>query len=109
MLNEFPYRPLIAAVVPSYNRRDCLEPCIEATLGQTGVPDMALVVDNASTDGTEEMVRIKFPQAQVVRLGVNTGSAGGFHEGNRVGSYRGRDLPTKGVNPLGGPCLAFRR
>jgi len=82
----------IVAAVPSYNRREALEKCIEALLGQTRPPDSILVVDNASTDGTAEMVRTKFTgRAQLVRLPANTGSAGGFHEGIRIAYDQGYD------------------
>ena len=40
-----------AAVVVTYNRRDLLEQCLQALLGQTA-PCTVLLVDNASTDGT---------------------------------------------------------
>jgi len=38
-------------------------------------------VDNASTDGTPEMLKAEFPQVEVLRLPENQGGAGGFHEG----------------------------
>jgi GT2 family glycosyltransferase len=80
----------IAAVVPSYNRRDALDKCIESLLGQTRRLDAILVIDNASTDGTSEMVGTKFRhKVEVVRLPLNTGSAGGFQEGIRLAYERG--------------------
>jgi rhamnopyranosyl-N-acetylglucosaminyl-diphospho-decaprenol beta-1,3/1,4-galactofuranosyltransferase len=92
MMNESPSAPRIATVIPSYNRRDSLERCIKAVLGQTRVPDVTVVVDNGSTDGTEEMVRARFsPLVQLVPLPRNTGSAGGFHEGIRAAYDQGYD------------------
>ena len=46
-------------------------------LAQTRPPDHVLVVDNASTDGTAEMLREEFPQVEVLRLPENQGGAGG--------------------------------
>jgi rhamnopyranosyl-N-acetylglucosaminyl-diphospho-decaprenol beta-1,3/1,4-galactofuranosyltransferase len=85
-------RERIAVVIPSFNRRDALEKCIESLLAQTRPLDVILIIDNASTDGTYEMVSRKFSRrAEVVRLSVNTGSAGGFHEGIRLAYDRGYD------------------
>lgn len=51
-------------------------------------PDI-LVVDNASTDGTADAVAAL--GVEVLRLGENTGGAGGFAAGMRVGAERGHD------------------
>ena len=71
----------VCAVIVTYNRKDLLRECLNAVLGQTRPPDHVLVVDNASTDGTSEMLKEEFPQVEVLRLPENLGSAGGFHEG----------------------------
>jgi len=71
----------IVAVVVSYNRRDLLLECLAAVDGQSRRPDAIVVVDNASTDGSAEAVRAKFPEVDVVELVANTGGAGGFAVG----------------------------
>jgi GT2 family glycosyltransferase len=71
----------VFAVVVTYNRRELLERCLAALAEQRRPPDRILVVDNASTDGTAEMLERKHPAVQVLRLEVNEGGAGGFHEG----------------------------
>ncbi|MGH9344908.1 MAG: glycosyltransferase family 2 protein [Terriglobia bacterium] len=82
----------IAGVIPTYNRRDLLERCLGALLRQTRPLDEILVIDNASTDGTGQMVRDKFPaMTDLVRLEKNTGSAGGFSKGFAVAYDRGYD------------------
>jgi rhamnopyranosyl-N-acetylglucosaminyl-diphospho-decaprenol beta-1,3/1,4-galactofuranosyltransferase len=81
----------VCAVVVTYNRIELLRECLEAVTGQTRAPDQVLVVDNASTDGTREMVREEFPQAELLALPVNEGSSGGFHEGMKAGVARGVD------------------
>src|ERR1035437_4670749 len=44
-------------------------------------PDVVVVVDNASADGSQDMIRTRFPDVHLVRLTRNTGGAGGFSAG----------------------------
>ena len=78
----------VVAVVVTYNRRDLLVGCLEGAFGQTRPPDRLFLVDNASTDGTPELLRergfLDRPDLTYVRLGENLGSSGGFAEGVRV-------------------------
>jgi len=84
----------VCAVVVTYNRKDLLVECLEALRRQTGPLDAIYIIDNASTDGTPELLRsrgyrdgavIENPLdgseiiIRYVRLPVNTGGAGGFH------------------------------
>jgi len=73
----------------TFNRRALLEECLEALAGQTRPPDEVLVVDNASTDGTAQMVRERFPHVRLEALFTNRGGAGGFHHGLRTAHERG--------------------
>lgn len=81
----------VCAVVVTCNRRELLGECLTAVLEQTRAVDHLLVVDNASTDGTPEMVAQSFPTAQLLAMAANEGSAGGFHEGMKEGVRRGFD------------------
>lgn len=80
-----PVRGPIGAVVVTHNRRELLRECLQALAAQTHGLDSVLVVDNACTDGTAELLRSEFPAVEVLALSVNEGSAGGFHEGMRKG------------------------
>jgi GT2 family glycosyltransferase len=74
----------IAAVVVTYNRKKLLQECLDSLLKQTKPLDSIIIMNNASTDGTEEMLRKKYlknPIFDYVNLGENTGGAGGFHYG----------------------------
>lgn len=71
--------PRVVAVILTYNRREVLRRCLLAIRAQTIGPRRVIVVDNASTDGTAEMVRREFPEADVLRLDENTGCTGGYH------------------------------
>ena len=73
----------LSAVIVTYNRSEMLRRCLAALGEQTRPPDRILVVDNASTDGTASMLEREHPTVEVLRLTVNEGGAGGFHEGIR--------------------------
>ena len=72
---------MIWAVVVTRDRRDMLEECLRALAAQTRPPDRVLVVDNASTDGTREMLARRYPDLDVLGLAENRGGAGGFAAG----------------------------
>ena len=76
---------MVAAVVVTCNRKPMLEQCIGHLLGQSAQCDI-LVVDNASTDGTDEWLMAltaEQPRIKTHRLPANTGGAGGFNYGMR--------------------------
>jgi glycosyltransferase involved in cell wall biosynthesis len=68
--------PFITIGVISYNRRDALRLTLRV-LHEIHYPDFEIIlVDNGSTDGTEEMVKTEFPEVNLVKLLKNTGTAG---------------------------------
>jgi GT2 family glycosyltransferase len=71
----------IVAVVVTWNRRDLLQESLDAIEAQTLHPVRVVVVDNASTDGTEELLAATYAHHEIVRLQRNTGGAGGFTAG----------------------------
>lgn len=71
----------VQAVVVAYNRRDLLNSALTAISSQTRPPDVIHVVDNASDDGTSQMVAENHPDARLHTLPSNTGGAGGFAAG----------------------------
>ncbi len=79
----------IAAVVVTYNRKQLLTECLDALLAQTRPIDKIILIDNASTDGTPEILKERGYLANLtieyVRLPENTGGAGGFYEGVKRG------------------------
>jgi rhamnopyranosyl-N-acetylglucosaminyl-diphospho-decaprenol beta-1,3/1,4-galactofuranosyltransferase len=82
----------VAAVVVTYNRRALLTEALTAVYGQTRAPDSVIVVDNASADGTDAVVRDRFPAAALTTLSRNTGGAGGFACGTLLALADGADL-----------------
>ncbi|HYO38272.1 MAG TPA: glycosyltransferase [Nocardioidaceae bacterium] len=71
----------VVAVVVTWNRRDLLVEALGAVEAQTLRPAAVVVVDNASTDGTADVLRSDFSHLDVVHLRSNLGGAGGFAAG----------------------------
>ncbi|WP_194726674.1 glycosyltransferase family 2 protein [Noviherbaspirillum malthae] len=75
----------VAAIVVTYNRKQMLLQCLEGLLNQSFPIDQIIVVDNASTDGTEQLLEennyLSHARIRYQRLPQNTGGAGGFHAG----------------------------
>jgi GT2 family glycosyltransferase len=76
-----PGKPLVSAIVVSYNTRDLLLDCLRAFYACSDVPAEAVVVDNASTDGSAEAVAYEFPEAKLTRQPENVG----FGRANNAG------------------------
>lgn len=73
----------VAVVVVTYNRADLLGGMLAGLAAQTHPPDAVIVVDNASSDHTQEVLATA-PTGlplEVVRSPDNLGGAGGFHLG----------------------------
>lgn len=80
----------LGIVIVNWNTRELLRRCLETVLVSQDVLPKVVVVDNASTDGSAEMVRQFFPVVQVVASEIN----GGFSYGNNLGlkalGFRGK-------------------
>lgn len=59
--------PLITIGVSTYNRKDFLQASLDSLLAQTYPNCEIIVIDDGSTDGTENMMREKYPQIQYVK------------------------------------------
>lgn len=77
--------PELAIVILSWNTRELLERCLDSVVGQAhGVALEVVVVDNASRDGSADLVATKFPGVTLLRNGVNEGYARGNNQGVRT-------------------------
>ena len=74
----------LCIVVLNWNGREDTLACLRS-LGDVDAPagTEVLVVDNGSTDGSEEAVRESFPDVSVLQTGSNLGFAGGNNAGIR--------------------------
>lgn len=80
--------PLVSVVIPTYNRRRCLQRAIESVLQQDCGPVEILVVDDASHDGTAEWVAKTYPRLALIRQPVNRGVAAARNAGMAVSGGR---------------------
>src|SRR3989338_6460877 len=74
----------VAAVIVTYNNGQMLKELLQDILAQSRMPDEIIVVDNASIDATERIVKDNFTNIKYIRLAQNSGTAGGFSEGIKV-------------------------
>lgn len=81
------------SVVVTYNRKKLLELAIESLLKQTLLPKKIIIIDNASTDGTPEIVsKYKSDLIRYERLPENIGGSGGFYEGLKLAKSYDQDV-----------------
>ena len=80
----------VAVVVVTYNRADLLARMLEGLAALDRKPDAVIVVDNASTDHTQEVLAASdLPGLEVVTQADNLGGAGGFHLGMKAAYDQG--------------------
>lgn len=66
----------LAIILVTFNVRADLEKCLASFVGQTDpFPTTITVVDNASSDGTVQMLRERWPMVRVIEAGGNLGFA----------------------------------
>ncbi len=68
--------PKVIVVIVNWNGEQFLDRCLTALLAQTVTPYEIILVDNASTDGSLEIVG-RFPSVRLMALNENTGFARG--------------------------------
>lgn len=81
----------LGIVIVNWNTRDYLRKCLETVFASVGdFSFRVVVVDNASSDGSAEMVREIFPQAHLIASPVNGGYPYGNNLGLRALGFRGK-------------------
>lgn len=72
----------ISVVVPNWNGREELGACLDALLAQS-FPHQTIVVENGSTDGSQDFLQTNYPQITVLAQSKNLGFAEGVNVGIR--------------------------
>lgn len=86
---------MLAAVIVTYNRKELLGHNIQMLLKQTHPFDRIFIVDNCSTDGTDDYLACRGWMNQgpfvYVKTHANIGGAGGFYTGTKAAFEAGAD------------------
>lgn len=72
---------LFSIVIPHWNAVQFLPTCLTALQNQTYPNIEVIVADNASTDGSQELIRRDFPSVKIVQLSKNFGFTGACNAG----------------------------
>ena len=72
----------VSIIIVNWNTRDILRNCLRSVYEQTlGIDYEVIVVDNASADGSAEMVAAEFFQVRLIRNAENRGFAAANNQG----------------------------
>lgn len=73
----------VTVIIPNYNGKHFLKPCLDALSRQTN-PDFCItIVDNASSDGSLEYLQENYPEIKVIALSENFGFSKAVNVGIR--------------------------
>lgn len=72
---------LLSVIIPNWNGGAFLPVCLDALARQTYAPIEVLIVDNASGDGSPELIRRDYPWVKLLELPVNVGFTGACNAG----------------------------
>ncbi len=73
-------RPLLSVVLLSYNSKHFLEQFLPPLIENTSPEYEIVVVNNGSTDDTEEYLQKEFPNVRTIKIEVNKGFTNGYVE-----------------------------
>jgi GT2 family glycosyltransferase len=71
----------VSVIIPNWNGKDLLGPCLESLHGQEFDDYETILVDNGSTDESVAFVEKNFPQVAIVRLEENRGFSAAVNAG----------------------------
>lgn len=80
-------RPSVSVVIPCYNYGSYLTQCVNSVLDQPGVRVDILIVDDASTDGSDRVVRQLAEQDKRIRTIIHTENQGNVATYNEALTY----------------------
>ena len=73
----------VTIIIPNYNGKHFMEPCLQSLANQTCSEFQILVVDNASSDGSIEYMRENYPDIELISLNQNYGFSAAVNVGIR--------------------------
>jgi GT2 family glycosyltransferase len=75
---------LLSVIIPNWNGGKFLPTCLDALARQTHPAVEVIVVDNASHDGSQELIRTRYPDVRLIELPENRGFTGACNAGLRA-------------------------
>jgi GT2 family glycosyltransferase len=78
--------PLLSVVIPNWNGARFLPTCLDSLNRQTYEPIEVIVVDNASSDESREMIKSRYPSVMLLELPENRGFTGACNAGMAAAS-----------------------
>ncbi|HSX58183.1 MAG TPA: glycosyltransferase family 2 protein [Candidatus Saccharimonadales bacterium] len=63
----------VTVIIPTFNKKDLLEECLNSLQKQALSQFDTVVVDNGSSDGTSQLIEEKFPEVRIIRNEKNRG------------------------------------
>lgn len=73
--------PLFSIVIPHWNAKHFLQPCLDSLRAQTHKSIEVIIVDNASSDGSQAYVKEHYPEVILIELDENKGFTGACNIG----------------------------
>jgi GT2 family glycosyltransferase len=77
-------KPLISVIIVNHNGAEILPRCLDAVMAQTIREYEVIIVDNASSDGSADMIADRWPAVKIIRSETNNG----FAVGNNIGAQQ---------------------
>ena len=72
---------LVTVVIPNYNGKKYLDDCLKSLKKQSYQEFKVIIVDDGSTDGSQDHIKKKYPQVELIELSENTGFANAANVG----------------------------
>ncbi len=63
----------LSIIIVSYNTKDLIGTCLDSILNTNDCGKEIIIVDNASSDGSAEVIRNNYPSVHLIKNGTNRG------------------------------------
>ena len=80
--------PDLSIVIPNYNGECVLTACLDSLLSPSGISKEVFVVDNASKDGSRDLVRKSYPGVRLMEQPLNMGFGAACNRGAALSTGR---------------------
>ncbi|MBN2424354.1 MAG: glycosyltransferase family 2 protein [Calditrichaceae bacterium] len=75
---------LISIVIPHFNGLEILRDCLNALNQNSFKAFQTIIIDNGSTDGSQDLIRKQFPGTRLIQNEENRGYAGACNQGIKI-------------------------